>query len=348
MSALIVSEFELFSLFEMTPDLVCIAGKDGYFRKFNPAVVNKFGYTAKELMAVPILSFIHPEDLQHTRDTREKMLQGTPLLNFQNRYLTKSGKIIWLEWTSVYSTDKELVFAIAKDITIHKEAEHDIQLRYRALKNMAAHFKTSLEKDRKYLASELHEELAQLAGIIKIEISGVAETAGSLTAGSQKKLSHAVAMTDLLIDSIRRISYAISPGMIEDVGLNETLKWHCSEFSVLHGIPCHFESNYDESGLTQEIKLDFFRICQEALSNVMHHAEADEVVINIENTPEELYLCVSDNGKGFEPRQQVHGAGIKSMQGRVASIQGRFNILTGPGKGTRIEVSMPKDTVHNN
>src|ERR1700752_1680268 len=92
-------ESEMFSFFELTPDLVCIAGKDGFFRRVNPAVIDKLGYTEAELFTAPVSAFIHPEDREKTRRRRLKLLQGKALLNFENRYLTKKGKIVWLAWT---------------------------------------------------------------------------------------------------------------------------------------------------------------------------------------------------------------------------------------------------------
>ena len=120
------TEFEMFALFELTPDLVCIAGKDGFLKKVNPAVMQKLGYTAEEIYTRPIASFIHPEDRDMTGQVRAKLLNGEALLNFQNRYIRKNGTIIWLEWTSIYIPDKEIVFALAKDITERKLLENEV------------------------------------------------------------------------------------------------------------------------------------------------------------------------------------------------------------------------------
>src|SRR5687768_3861580 len=170
MLPLTTTEFEMFALFELTPDLVCIAGKDGFLRKINPAVIQKLGYTTEELYTRPIASFIHPEDRNMTAQVRAKLLSGEALLNFQNRYITKDGAIVWLEWTSIYIPDKEIVFAIAKDITKRKLQEKEIEDKYKKFKSLATHFKKSIEEDRKYLAVELHEELAQLASVVKMDI----------------------------------------------------------------------------------------------------------------------------------------------------------------------------------
>ena len=329
-------ELEMLTFFEKTPALVCIAGKDGYFRKINNAVCKKLGYTEEELFSRPISTFIFPDDREATARTRVKMINGEALINFQNRYVTKGGNYIWLTWNSIYFPDKELVFAIAKDITEIKLAEIKIEEKYREFKGLATHFKTSIEDDRKYLALELHEELAQLATVVKMDIEGIKINETVLSELSAKRLDHALGVTTLLINTIRRISFSISPNMIEDIGLSETLKWHCKEFTLLNGIPCTFESSIDESQLTKEIKLDFFRVCQEALTNVMYHAEAKNVSVSLEETPQSFSLTVIDDGKGFNINQQKQTPGIDSMLKRSKSINGELIIESEIDKGTRV------------
>jgi PAS domain S-box-containing protein len=337
------AEFDLLALFEKTPDLVCIAGKDGYFRKINPAVIEKLGYSEKELFANPIASFVYPEDRERTSIWRTQMINGEALLNFENRYVTKKGKIIWLEWTSIYFPDKEIVFAIAKDVSKRKQIQIEVEEKYKKFKGLATHFKKSIEVDRKYLATELHEELAQLASIVKMDIAGLSAELPDLPASSKSKIEHALVLTELLVKTIRRISFSISPNMLDHLGLNATLEWHCKEFAILNGIPCSFESAYNEEDLTQELKIDFFRICQESLSNVMYHAEATHVKISIENVGNKIALCIIDDGKGFDISQINQKTGLTRLRERAASINGELIIESERGKGTRVCITIDKE-----
>jgi PAS domain S-box-containing protein len=115
--------FDLEYFFELSPDLLCVAGYDGYFKKINPAVPKTLGYTYDELFASPIDSFVHVEDRNITAKKRESIKNDNPLLNFENRYVTKSGEIVWLTWTSMPIKKDRLVFAIAKNITYKKKLE---------------------------------------------------------------------------------------------------------------------------------------------------------------------------------------------------------------------------------
>lgn len=126
-------EFDLEPFFSQSHDYLCIAGYDGYFRKINPAFIKLMGYTQEELFAQPISNFVHPEDKQHTAEIRALILEGTPLINFQNRYITKTHEIVWLTWTSIPVPDKQLIYAISKNITHLKKQEEDRQFRIKDL-----------------------------------------------------------------------------------------------------------------------------------------------------------------------------------------------------------------------
>jgi PAS domain S-box-containing protein len=327
----------------MTPDLVCIAGKDGYFKKINRAVVEKLGYTEEELMAKPISSFWHPEDREHTLHKRSEMLKGTALLNFQNRYITKKGIVLWFEWTSIYFEESEVVFAIAKDITERKQVEQEVEEEYRKFKSLASHFKSSMEADRKYLAKELHEELAQLASVLRMDLEGIrTEAIDELPPAAKGRIEHAAAISQQLIKTIRRLSFSISPNMLEHLGLNATLEWYCREFTILTGVPCHFEGSHDEIALNDEIRVDLFRICQESLMNALNHAQAAHVTVRIEDCGDQIRLSIIDDGNGFDVKKQSKHPGLTRMRRRASSINGELTIHSGIGEGTTISLTIAK------
>ncbi|MEO5648612.1 MAG: PAS domain S-box protein [Ginsengibacter sp.] len=343
-TALVNSESDMFSFFEMTPDLVCIVGKDGFLKEINHAVIEKLGYSKEELLANPVSSFIFPGDREMTLNKRAGLLNGKALFNFENRYVTKSGNIVWLHWTSLYLPDKEIVFAIAKDITQRKLAEKEVDEKYKKFKKLANHFKSRIEKDRKYFSVELHEELAQLVSVIKLDLNSISNHIPNLSGFLKSRIDHASGISELLVQTIRKISFEMSPYMLYNLGLDKALEWLGNDFTILNHIPCFFESNYNEADLTQEIKIDFFRICQESLSNVMNHAEANSVKISIENRGDSVQLTVTDDGKGFDVKKQLHASGLANMRERVASINGNLVIESTIGRGTKVIVTIHKQT----
>lgn len=335
-------EFEMLDLFELTPDLVCIASKDGYFKKVNPAVLQKLGYTQEELFSRPIASNIHEDDQELTRSTRHKMLEGTALVNFQNRYICKDGSIVWLQWTSVFLPDKDFVFAIAKDITESKRKEKEIEEKYNAYKIMATHFKDRAEENRKYLAHELYEEVAQLAGVVKMNVAWINQHITGVAEIAKEKMEEALQVSDLLIKSVRRVSFSMSPKMLEDLGFSATLEWECNEFAVLNGIPCLFESSCEESSIPPAIHIDLFRISQEAFHNIMEHAEATTVKLSLKEEGEYIFLTITDNGIGFDVDKHMSSAGLQHIKQLAASMQAELSIVSKQGEGTTVTVRVKK------
>ena len=329
---------EIFQYFEMTPDLVCIAGKDGYFRNVNKSVIQTLGYTTEELMAQPIASFIHPDDKELTARRRKELLEGKTLVNFDNRYLTKDGQCVWLHWSSIYLPEREVVFAIAKNINERKVAEEQLTEKYSQFRKLATHFKTSMESDKKTLASELHEQVAQLAWVIKSNLNWLKENVAATNSQAGDRIEHATSATELLIESIRNMSYTIGTGILEDMGLNEALRWLAHEFAKQNDIVCEFESRYDDDRLSREVQLDLYRICQESLNNIATHAEATSVSIDLGAHNENLVLTITDDGRGFEPENISYKRGLTNMKSRAASLNGKVTVHSSEGKGTSISI----------
>lgn len=121
----IEKQFNIEPFFESSTDFLCIAGYDGYFRRVNPAFLKLLGYTEEELFSRPISDNIYPGDKSITSNYRDHLKKNIPLLNFENRYLTKSGEIVWLTWTSVPEPSLDLIYAIAKNITHIKKLEEE-------------------------------------------------------------------------------------------------------------------------------------------------------------------------------------------------------------------------------
>ncbi|MHB1179222.1 MAG: PAS domain-containing sensor histidine kinase [Daejeonella sp.] len=143
-------KFEHF--FELSPDLLCIASFEGYFKRINPSVSKLLGYSDEELKSRPISDFVYQDDKEMTKISRENILsKSSPLVNFENRYQTKTGEIVWLSWTSMPVQTEQLVYAVAKNITSEKKIE---AVRNEHLANL-----TKINKDLKQLSYTTSHDL---------------------------------------------------------------------------------------------------------------------------------------------------------------------------------------------
>ncbi|MBD1262590.1 PAS domain-containing sensor histidine kinase [Maribacter polysiphoniae] len=116
---------QLAPFFDLSMDCLCIANYEGYFVNINPALVELLGYSETELKSRLISEFIYEEDRERTAKNRQNLLKDVALVNFENRYVCKSGELVWLHWTSIPVASEQLVYAIAKDVTHKKELENE-------------------------------------------------------------------------------------------------------------------------------------------------------------------------------------------------------------------------------
>jgi PAS domain S-box-containing protein len=121
------NEEELGRFFNLSLDLMCIAGFDGYFKRLNPAWERTLGYTLDELLARPYLDFVHPDDRSPTTAEAGKLSEGLEVLRFENRYLHKDGTYRWLEWVAAPYPDEQVIYGVARDITDRNEAIKTIE-----------------------------------------------------------------------------------------------------------------------------------------------------------------------------------------------------------------------------
>ncbi len=117
------TEGELQALFQLLPEMLCIAGGDGYFKRVNPAFETALGYSAGELLSRPFIEFVHPDDRQRTQDVLRELMIGVPVLRFENRYRCRDGSYRWLSWQAMPQAGHGRIYAGARDVTHRKETE---------------------------------------------------------------------------------------------------------------------------------------------------------------------------------------------------------------------------------
>jgi len=120
-------EAESSRLFELSRDMICIAGFDGYFKRVNRAFEETLGYSQRELLGHPFVDFVHPDDRERTAEEAAALGDGGGTIQFQNRYLDKAGAVHWVEWTSIGVPEDDLIYAVARDVTERKELDQELE-----------------------------------------------------------------------------------------------------------------------------------------------------------------------------------------------------------------------------
>jgi PAS domain S-box-containing protein len=169
--------------FEMSLDHLCVAGFDGYWKRLNPAWTRTLGYTAEELMACPLIEFVHPDDREPTLAGRGRLMDGEPLRALANRYRCKDGTYRWFEWRSVANVERQLVYAIARDVTAEREAQRVLHEAREAQERMQrqlvlADRMASVGTLAAGVAHEINNPLAYVLANLDMIIEDLAEMSG--------------------------------------------------------------------------------------------------------------------------------------------------------------------------
>ncbi|MFN8243441.1 MAG: PAS domain S-box protein [Ferruginibacter sp.] len=339
----ITSDSELGCFFEMSPDLVCIAGSDGNLKEVNPVFCAKLGFSDQELKAQPLYNLIHPDDRELTRNACKNLPQGKVFHDLRNRYLCKSGDIIWLEWTCMYIPENGNILAIGRDVTQKVAEEKELEAKYRKFERLTKHFKGRLEKDRKLFAYEIHEDLAQLSAAVKMDIDWLETNISCLTDAARIRIRNASKVTGLLIKTLQRVAFMASPNMLDDFGLSTTLDFFCSDFTRIYGIPVRFNGNCNEAALEPSLKIDFFRICQEVLTGMADLSKASAITVTLREEADSIHLIVADESDSLTVINAVQQVAWENIRRRVESISGTIAIST--QQGSEVEITVACKTI---
>jgi signal transduction histidine kinase len=258
-------------------------------------------------------------------------------LGFRERLLITLGLTMSLGLLMAYFSVRKILGLETETAEHYKEIAHA-----RAeLKQLSARLVEAQEDERRSISRELHDEVGQ-------ELTGILlEMANMSTLIRARDLDSVAAKADevkkLLENSlrvVRNISLLLRPSMLDDLGLVPALQWQAKEVSKRSGLWVKVEAEQVSEDLPEEHKTCIYRIVQEALHNIVQHANARKVRITVHQEPHALLLSIEDDGKGFNAGQDK-GMGLLGIGERVSHLEGAFAVNSHPGEGTLLRVSLP-------
>lgn len=196
------------------------------------------------------------------------------------------------------------------------------------------------EAERTRIAKDLHDGLGGLLSTVKAHFSNIQREIKQLE--GLKVYDRAQDMMDEACDEVRRISHNLMPGALRLEGLKSAVEQLGQEMSDAHPFAVKVETVHFETRMEESKEVFVYRIIQESLNNIVKHAAAKEVLIQMSETTDEYHYIIEDDGKGFDPLQIQSGLGLKSIQSRVDFLGGNLDIDTREGVGTTLSFSVPK------
>jgi PAS domain S-box-containing protein len=361
----------------LSVDMFCVAGFDGFFKSLNPSFERTLGFTAEELLAKPYLEFIHPDDRPATI-VQAHRVETHEVLAFENRYLCKDGSYKWLLWNAVSVPEQEVIYAVARDITERKrdEAEkrefaeslaasnQELELRNREVQR-------ATQMKSKFLASMSHELRTPLNAIVGFSDLLAEQTAGELNDKQKRFVNHIKEGSAHLLQLINDI---LDLSKIE-AGL---LEIRCEDFQVRDALPevlstirplamaktIQVQQNLETDLPVYADRVRFKQILYNLLSNAVKFTpKGGRIEIDCFESADQIGLSVTDTGIGIQPEDQKvvfeefrqvegkrgavnegTGLGLAITKRLVEQQGGKISLSSEPGKGSRFTFTLPAGT----
>jgi PAS domain S-box-containing protein len=346
--ALQVSELRYRRLFETAQDGILILNADtGKIDDVNPFLTDMLGYSRAQLMGNRLWDIVPFKNVDASKaEFRE--LQRESYVRYEDVPLeTRDGRAINVEFVSnIYQVNGDRVVQCnIRDITKRRQAEEKLKEYSRKLQVLSRRLVEAQETERRTIARELHDEIGQALTVMQLNLQAMLQAPGA--EALSPRLRENLLVVDHVLEQVRDISFNLRPLILDDLGLEPALRWFTKRQAALVGLAVRFHADPLAHRLTPVIETECFRVAQEALTNVVRHARAKKVAVELRQSAGKLQLHVRDDGIGFDVaavrKQSVRGAslGLLSMEERVALAGGGLEFKSVPGKGTDVHAWFP-------
>lgn len=229
---------------------------------------------------------------------------------------------------------------LAAQVEEHRRAERE--LRGVSLKLIEAQ-----EQERTRIARELHDDLSQRMALLGIGLTQFERSMPELSSDAQERLQSISEVAAEVSSELHSMSHQLHPAKLDLLGLVATVGGHCREVSQQHELRVEFVHRDVDERIPKDVALCLFRIVQEALRNIVKHGQTEDAKVELSGGGDEIHLCISDQGAGFNPEaaKAKGGLGLISMRERLRLVGGHLDVDSEPSHGTRIYVRVPVSDV---
>ena len=236
---------------------------------------------------------------------------------------------------------QECILGTYRDVTEAKRAEEQLRASRTALRSLATRQQDIREDERSRIAREIHDSLGQALTALKMQLVA-AQNAAKEVPPLSARLAETAAMVDDLVKGVRRIATELRPPILDQLGLPAAVEWLAQDFSRRTGLRCKTAISPTDGAISSELATSLFRIVQEALTNVLRHAGATRVDIELGVKSDCVMLEINDDGSGITEAGMGPGSlGILGMRERAAALGGVLEVAPRSNGGTRVAAWFP-------
>jgi len=345
------SEEHLRLVIDTIPTMAWSVRTDGIVDFVNQRWMDYTGLSLAEESEEPTRP-IHPEDVPKIMERwLEERQIGEPY-DAELRLRRADGEYRWFLVRTAPLRDEQgnvvKWYGVSIDIEDRKRTEEQLKATTQQVRALSARLESAKEQEGIRIARELHDELGGALSSLKWDLEELVESVSDSTNLPQfdhltKRIEAMIELTDTTMNVVRRITSELRPIALDELGLSAAVEWQARQFQERTEITVQCDCDQEGVDLTREQSTAVFRIFQEALTNVLRHAQATTVHIQLHKEIDAIILTISDNGRGIteEEKSGQRTLGLLGMRERAHLIGAKITINGSEGKGTVITVRMP-------
>lgn len=341
------SQERLRAIIDSEPDCVKLVDSQGRLLEINPAGLAMIEAPSIDAVRLrPMLELVAPEHRAAFTDLHARVFAGqSATLEFE--IIGLKGRRRWLETHAVPFRDPagavQALLGITRDVTETRRAEEQLRASRAALRSLATRQQDIREDERTRIAREIHDSLGQALTALKMQLAAAQDAASKESPALSRRLHETALTVDDLVKSVRRIASDLRPPILDQLGLPAALEWLAQDFTRRTSINCRSAIGPTNGAITGEMATALFRIVQEALTNVVRHADATRVDINLGMQSGCVTLEINDDGGGITEAGTVGpgSLGILGMRERAAVLGGVLEVAPRQEGGTRVAAWFP-------
>jgi PAS domain S-box-containing protein len=349
-TALRETERRFRKIFEEAAIGMSLIDMEGRLLDSNFALQSMLGYRKEDLYRRPFADFTHGDDLVASTAFFKELVAGKrDSYTREQRYLRTDGQVVWGQETVSLLRDAsgQTQFAISmiEDITHRKQSEAEIRTYQEQLQSLASELSLTEERERRRLATDLHDHIGQALALAKIKLGVLQKKKEKDSLG--KPLGEIRELVEKMIQDTRSLTFELSLPVLYELGFEAAVEWFAKHVRAQHGLAVDVHKDLQPIPMDDEMKVLLFKAVRELMINIVKHAQASHARVTIERNGDGVCIKVEDNGQGmadaknFTHVRSTGGYGLFSIRERLHYLGGQMDVESETGQGTRVTIMAP-------